>query len=335
MNGDRHDVLFDGSHPLPSNYRAYRQSVPVRLVQLLRQNPECRFLEIGVGPTLRQERFRTISDLGIHYVGLDFERVCAQGRADLAAAGIADRNISFLGNPSGTYLFNLIRLARNRETFDIVYLDGSHSIHVDLAAAIAAIRLLRLGALFLFDDVRFSFGRRHLIQTTTQYADANENGQLTEDEASEPHVTIILRDYLIPLFSFEVERSWSDPDWIALRAPKSDSMDAALTVLPRSGSAIDVCTAVTNEAGMVRHLGAPEVAAMVIRGLELANVPDCRVVVLSKIDDRSVIKEPADKSATSSARRASRSRRRLRAEVAPRCRQVVPRRVRSWPFVSG
>lgn len=59
-------------------------------------------------------------------------------------------------------------------------------------------------------------------------------------------------------------------------------MDADLTVLPGSGSAIDVCTAVTNEAGRVRHLGTPEVAAMVIRDLELANVPDCRVVVLSK-----------------------------------------------------
>lgn len=60
-----------------------------------------------------------------------------------------------------------------------------------------------------------------MIPTTTQYADADETRQLTEDEASEPHVTIIIRDYLIPLFSFEVERSWSDPDWIALRAPKA------------------------------------------------------------------------------------------------------------------
>lgn len=143
------------------------------------------------------------------------------GRADLAKARIADRNITFPGNASGTYLFNLIRLARNRETFDIIYLDGSHSIYVDLAAAVAAIRLLRPGALFLFDDVRFSFGRRRLIPTTTQYADANEAKQLTEDEASEAHVTIVIRDYVIPLFGFEVERSWSDPDWIALRAPKS------------------------------------------------------------------------------------------------------------------
>lgn len=121
---------------------------------------------------------------------------CLERRADLAAAGIADRNITFLGNAPGTYLFNLIRLTRNRETFDIIYLDGSHSIYVDLASAVAAIRLLRPGALFLFDDVRFSFGRRHLIQTTAQYADANEAGQLTEDEASEAHVTIIIRDYL-------------------------------------------------------------------------------------------------------------------------------------------
>lgn len=41
-----------------------------------------------------------------------------------------------------TYLFNLIRLARSRETFDVIYLDGSHSIYVDLAAAFAAVRLL-------------------------------------------------------------------------------------------------------------------------------------------------------------------------------------------------
>lgn len=60
-----------------------------------------------------------------------------------------------------------------------------------------------------------------MIPTTTQYADANEAKQLTEDEASEPHVAIIIRDYLIPLFSFEIEQSWSDPDWIALRAAKS------------------------------------------------------------------------------------------------------------------
>lgn len=192
-----------------------------RLVQLLRQHPGCRFLEIGVGSTFRQERFRVINELGIRYVGLDFEHVCAQRRADLARGGIADRNITFLGNPSGTYLFNLIRLARNRQTFDVIYLDGSHSIYVDLAAAIAAVRLLRPGALFLFDDVRSCFVGRRLIPTTTQYADADEAKQLTEHEASEAHVTIIMRHYLIPLFSFEIERSWSDPDWIALRAPRS------------------------------------------------------------------------------------------------------------------
>lgn len=82
-------------------------------------------------------------------------------------------------------------------------------------------RLLNPGALFLFDDVRFCFGRRHLIQVTAQYAAGEETKLLTEDEANEPHVTIIIRDYLIPLFSFEVGRSWSDPDWLALRAPRS------------------------------------------------------------------------------------------------------------------
>lgn len=95
MSGDRHDVLFDGRHPLPSNYRAYRHSVHTRLVKILRQNPGCRFLEIDVGLTLRQERFRAIKELGIRYVGLDFEHVCAERRADLAAVGIADETSPF------------------------------------------------------------------------------------------------------------------------------------------------------------------------------------------------------------------------------------------------
>jgi hypothetical protein len=73
------------------------------LVQLLRQHPGCRFLEIGVGPTLRQERFRAINELDIRYVGLDFEHVCAERRADLVKVRIADRNITFLANASGTY----------------------------------------------------------------------------------------------------------------------------------------------------------------------------------------------------------------------------------------
>lgn len=73
MNGDRHDVLFDGTYPLHSDYRAYRRSVHARLVQLFRQNSGCRFLEIGVGPSFRQERFRAINELDIRYVGLDFD----------------------------------------------------------------------------------------------------------------------------------------------------------------------------------------------------------------------------------------------------------------------
>lgn len=69
--------LFDVSHPLPSDYRAYRNSVDTRLLRTLRQNSGRRFLEIGVGPTFRQERLKTLDDLGIHDVGFDFEHVCA------------------------------------------------------------------------------------------------------------------------------------------------------------------------------------------------------------------------------------------------------------------
>ncbi|WP_128932079.1 hypothetical protein [Bradyrhizobium zhanjiangense] len=216
MNDNCLDFLFNDSHPFPVNYRAYRKFVENRLLHILRQNPGCHFLEIGIGRSFRQERFNTIDDLGINYVGLDFEHVCAERRARLSAAGIVNRNIRFWGNHLGTYLFNLVRLARHYERFDIIYLDGDHSLYVDFAAAIAAVRLLKPCGLFLFGDVRFSFGSRELAQATFR-----QTKQLTEDEANEPHVPIIIREYLIPLFNFEVEHSLSDPDWIALRAPKS------------------------------------------------------------------------------------------------------------------
>ncbi|MET4072002.1 hypothetical protein ABID58_006826 [Bradyrhizobium sp. S3.2.6] len=220
MSVGRPDVLFDVNHPRPNNYCAYRQSVQTRLLHILRENPGCRFLEIGVGPILRQEQFKTIDELRIEYVGLDFEHICAKHRIDLAAASIANRNIRFLGNVVGTYLFNLIRLMRHGEAFDIIYLDGNHSIYVDLAAAIAAVRLLKPRGLLLFNDVRFAFGQTELNQKTA-LAHIAKTKELTEDEANEPHVTIIIREYLIPMFGFEVERSWSDPDWIVLRAPSS------------------------------------------------------------------------------------------------------------------
>ncbi|MFK4529337.1 hypothetical protein ABIF90_007318 [Bradyrhizobium japonicum] len=108
-----------------------------------------------------------------------------------------NRNIRFWGNYLGTYLFNLVRLARHYESFDIIYLDGDHSLYGDFAAAIAAVRLLKPGGLFLFGDVRFAFGSRELAQATFR-----RTKQLTEDEANEPHVLIIIREYLIPLFSF-------------------------------------------------------------------------------------------------------------------------------------
>ncbi|MGY4298646.1 SAM-dependent methyltransferase [Bradyrhizobium sp. i1.4.4] len=219
MKNEADDLLFDGSLPLPSNSRAHRQLVHNRLLQIYHQSPGCRLLEIGVGPMFRLERFKTIDELGIHYVGLDFEHVCSECRADLTSAHIANRKIRFWGNRVGTYLFNLIRLARHRETFDIIYLDGNHSIYVDLPAAVAAVRLLKPGGLFLFDDVRFCFGSTDLIECTLQHAETQEAKNLTEDEANEPHVRIIIREYLIPLFGFEVAHSWSNPDWIALRAP--------------------------------------------------------------------------------------------------------------------
>lgn len=84
-------------------------------------------------------------------------------------------------------------MVRNRQAFAIGYLTGHHSILVDLAVVTAAVRLLKLGALFRFDDVRCSRGRRGLIQTTAQYADAKETRQLSENRLAKLASRVIIR----------------------------------------------------------------------------------------------------------------------------------------------
>lgn len=207
-------------HLDPDRYRAHRKMVGARLIKILATIPGGAFLEIGVGPRLKTERFSLMSDLSIRYTGLDFQRICEARRADLHATGLAGNNFRFIGNRSGTYLFNLIRLGRAGERFDIAYLDGSHSLNVDFAAAVATVPLVKPGGLFLFDDVRFTFATKQLIPSTEMYVDDGIEDCYEPSEMAEPHVKIIVYEYMIPVFGFEVVADWSDADWIALRAPK-------------------------------------------------------------------------------------------------------------------
>ncbi len=73
-------------------------------------------------------------------MGVDFERV-APNAGPTRPLLCPIKASGFGGNRVGTYLFNLIRLARNRETFAIIYLDPDHSSCVDLIVAIAAVLL--------------------------------------------------------------------------------------------------------------------------------------------------------------------------------------------------
>jgi hypothetical protein len=206
-------------HLEPDRYRAHRDVVANRLLEVLATVPGGSFLEIGVGPRLKVDRFQRMRELGIRYTGLDFEEVCIARRADLRAAGLDEGAIRFLGNRCGTYLFNLVRLGRAGERFDVVYLDGSHSLNTDFPAAVAAIRLLKPGALFLFDDLRFTFATKHLIPSTERYVDDGVAEGYDGIEAAEAHIRIIVEEYMIPVFGFRTVAQWSDCDWVALRAP--------------------------------------------------------------------------------------------------------------------
>jgi len=198
--------------------KGHRKTVSRNLMRLLDEIPGGRFLEIGIGPKFRLKRLQKLVDKNISYTGMDFEPVCKMHKDQVVENNLPDDNITYIDNRVGTYLYNLIRLKRSRRKFDLIYLDGHHTMYVDFPAAMAVVPLLADSGYFVLDDVTWTLARKEESLAKSEfYQDIYDFNLYTEEEKREAHIKIIIDEYLIPEFGFEIVDKLSVPSWIVLR----------------------------------------------------------------------------------------------------------------------
>lgn len=196
--------------------KGHRLELENMLQNLLCEYKSGSFLEIGLGPRVRVKRAKLLKEMSISYTGLDFEAVCTTHAQTLADEGIS--GLEFIGNRVGTYLYNLIRLQRESRKFDVIYLDGHHTMYTDFPAAFACIPLLKPGGVIAFDDVRWSLGvKEKNLKESEFYKDIYDFSLYEQDEKDERHIEVIIKEYLIPMFGLEIYEKYSLPSWIALK----------------------------------------------------------------------------------------------------------------------
>ena len=150
---------------------------------------------------------------------MDFQDICDIHFNTLKDEGITD--LEFVGNRVGTYLYNLIRLQRQGRKFDVIYLDGHHTMYTDFAAAFACIPLLKKGGVIAFDDVRWSLGEKEKnLKNNEFYKDIYDFSLYEQHEKDEYHIEVIIEEYLIPMFNMEIHEKYSLPGWISLKKPE-------------------------------------------------------------------------------------------------------------------
>jgi SAM-dependent methyltransferase len=117
------------------------------------------FLEIGIGYNPRPARITHMVACGVSYCGLDLEVICARHRGVLEAAAGMGLSFRLIGNRAGSYLYNLVDLARAGETFDVIYFDGNHTMYIDAGPLVIAATLLAPDGILVVDDIAWSLSR--------------------------------------------------------------------------------------------------------------------------------------------------------------------------------
>lgn len=184
------------------------------------------FLEIGIGPVPKIPRLKAILNNGMSYVGVDFAAVADDHKQGMAKAGLgrelAEGRIRFVTNSKGTYNYNLLKLFRAGERFDLIYLDGHHTLDVDVQAAVWAARMLKPNGLMAVDDINWSLMKiaqamHDRLQAWLFYGQAYDLGRYTVEELHERNMKTIVSEILIPVFGFDRVEDLSLPGWAVLR----------------------------------------------------------------------------------------------------------------------
>ena len=193
-----------------------RQQLENTLNELLCDYKGGSFLEIGLGPKVRIERAKLMQDMSISYTGLDFDEICKNHASVLADQGITD--LEFIGNRVGSYLYNLIRLRRKGRMFDVIYLDGHHTMY-RFCCGVCLRSPSKAQWSYRFRRRALESGREEKnLKDSEFYKDLYDFDLYEQDEKDECHIEVIIKEYLIPVFGLEICEKYSMPNWIALRS---------------------------------------------------------------------------------------------------------------------
>ncbi len=117
---------------------------------------------VGIGATSREIAGRLRK--GDRYYFFSFADDAAELEKDLLACGIAECELIPMGNSRAlydAYYWNLALMALRKENlgnmFDLVFLDGAHTLCFCGMACVLVKKLMRPGGFFVFDDVLWSF----------------------------------------------------------------------------------------------------------------------------------------------------------------------------------
>lgn len=182
------------------------------------------FLEIGIGRNPNMERISAMRENGVAYVGCDFQWVCDSHQRELVKSGMFDGSTRFITNTTGSYVWTLFESLQAGERYDVVYLDGHHTMYIDLPAALLGDQLLSPGGFLVLDDVRWTLGflkgsLKRYFGEWYFYRGVYDFEQYTESQQNQAHIGMIARDILIKRLGYKLRDDLSCCDWWVLQKP--------------------------------------------------------------------------------------------------------------------
>jgi hypothetical protein len=174
------------------------------VMQIIQELPmQGHFLEVGVlGANF--PRLQALKAKNIHFWGLD-----TQGTCDNIWRSLPEEyrpNITLIGNEKQDYNWSLLMLikafeerARHVDQFDVVYLDGHHTLFVDGLAMFLCSLLVKTGGYLLMDDYGWSLNQQEdLIKSNSYYREQYNFENYTEEQRACSHLTLIM-NHLLPI----------------------------------------------------------------------------------------------------------------------------------------
>jgi hypothetical protein len=196
------------------------------VLSFLRAKKGGAFLEIGIGSVPKIPRLKAMQEGGIKYVGADFASVIQEHESRIRKGGLGssleDGTIKFWGNDRGTYNYNLLKMLRAGLKFDLIYLDGHHTLQTDLPAAILASAMLKDDGLLALDDIHWTLSKiaklmHENFDLWLFYKDAYDFDRYEPEEIRDKAMHAITFEILIPHLGFELVESLSTPGWAVLK----------------------------------------------------------------------------------------------------------------------